>query len=636
MPPPETSMVPISTRRSSLNLPQSTDVQSPPLHSLKQEFIDENSQNSLMDSSDILQERYRHISESSLDVHHGDSNVSMLNDNSMDVIHHNRITSSEMVHHDNSNMSTNENSVEMIVRRNSLSRTMTNIHENSLDANIGNSNITVLSEDSSCSSVMHCPTPCNRSLLHQQDLVPHHVTEIDDIKVIDLRMKMPMATVADLASTCAPSMATLQNFGVTEASIGPLPAQSAQSVESFLTNIESKTSTTNSLMDNMSFKNRMTDSLLNNQNSPITSQTSNVVMPTNSDQLRRLTEPLYLNSQPSFVMDNNTPNVSVNILSKTESTEGQSKTSPMMSFNSDRFDAFLNSTAAHIINNSCTRSEPVKETLNKINIISNESQPNILLSSQSTLMVPSVLNPQVSPSSSRSPSQVSSVSPDVILNSQISPSMMCRTSTTLAQDPILPSPNLRSPGNESNLIPATVSTHRVLLQSSPIHNSPSSLCELSPPISSQLSLVEPEKAVLLEAAVDLLQTQKKISELECLSPDNKEPILNKLYINNFLSITNEGGSGSNMSPSSNITTQLQSSPRESFNSVTPDVNDKSDFIIPISVKEMQMTSSSSTKTASEKKIEDRMIPQSFTSLTENELINFINPSCFDQGNNNYA
>lgn len=70
-----------------------------------------------------------------------------------------------------------------------------------------------------------------------------------------------------------------------------------------------------------------------------------------------------------------------------------------------------------------------------------------------------------------------------------------------------------------------------------------------------------------------------------------------------------------------------SSPEMSLLNKTIAQDNKSDFVIPVPVKELTGVSQT------DKKNEDRMIPQSFTSLTENELINFINPSCFDQGNN---
>lgn len=69
----------------------------------------------------------------------------------------------------------------------------------------------------------------------------------EDVKGIDLRMKPTvtmnsLASVADLSSTQSPTMATFQQF-VTGCSNTPLPNQSAQSVEKYLSNLERATDT---------------------------------------------------------------------------------------------------------------------------------------------------------------------------------------------------------------------------------------------------------------------------------------------------------------------------------------------------------------------------------------------------------
>lgn len=69
----------------------------------------------------------------------------------------------------------------------------------------------------------------------------------EDVKGIDLRMKPvatanPLATVADLSSTQSPTMATFRQF-VTGNTNVPLPNQSAQSVEKYLSNLEHATDT---------------------------------------------------------------------------------------------------------------------------------------------------------------------------------------------------------------------------------------------------------------------------------------------------------------------------------------------------------------------------------------------------------
>lgn len=69
----------------------------------------------------------------------------------------------------------------------------------------------------------------------------------EDVKGIDLRMKPvatvnPLASVADLSSTQSPTMATFRQF-VTGSTNVPLPNQSAQSVEKYLSNLECATDT---------------------------------------------------------------------------------------------------------------------------------------------------------------------------------------------------------------------------------------------------------------------------------------------------------------------------------------------------------------------------------------------------------
>jgi len=69
----------------------------------------------------------------------------------------------------------------------------------------------------------------------------------EDVKGVDLRMKPTvamnsLASVADLSSTQSPTMATFQQF-VTGCTNAPLPNQSAQSVEKYLSNLERATDT---------------------------------------------------------------------------------------------------------------------------------------------------------------------------------------------------------------------------------------------------------------------------------------------------------------------------------------------------------------------------------------------------------
>ncbi|XP_074029912.1 nuclear factor of activated T cells 3 isoform X2 [Leptinotarsa decemlineata] len=658
MPPPESSLVPTTTRRPSINLTSVSDVHSPPLHSLKQEYIDESSEGSTVD-----QERYRHLSESSLDVHHGDSNMSMINENSIDLIHQNSMMSHM---NENSNISVgNENSMDIMVRRNSLSRPSMNnddsldvmIHtksmnrqssicENSVDCT--NSNMSAIDDDNSCcSTTMRNTVPSDRPILSQHSglLTSCATTTLET--VMDLRMKLPMATVADLVNTTAPSIAALQRFGM-ENSTGPLPNQSGQSVESYLTGIEAKPcnvplgNPTGILM-----KNDLSEKL-----AQIISAESNIYQSQKLHSMSSLLsntgmcttkmpegEPVFLRSPRPF-MSSVTQSESINTTAKSNksvdiveqsipertntavsstlttisNTLDRSCTTPI---NTERLDALVNSTVESHLSPTRADSSP-KDLLitNTLPLVSKNSSSaeviissqDIMLNSQTNLMVPPMINTGIpSPIISQQEMTNTHASPnltsEVILNSQISPSLMCRNTNGLQQDGLLPATNLNlcqpTSSVDPGLLPAISSTQQSLIVSNASQNSTEGL-NLHSPISVSLAS-EPEKALLINAAVDFLETQKKINELGTNLPSTTSN-------NNLNQMQNVGNNFSQAFSDASVMRTEQ----------------KTDFVIPIPVKDISIS------VQQDKKNEDRMIPQSFTSLTENELINFINPSCFDQ------
>lgn len=666
MPPPETNMVPMASRRPSINLSSTSEMHSPPLHTFKQEYMDENSQGSL-----IEQERYRHLSESSLDVHHGDSNISMINENSM------------MSHvNENSNISVgNEDSVDVMVHRNSLSQHSINnddtvdviMHSNSMSQQISsmcensmdcNSNISVVNDDTSCSNSLH-PNITDGNMLQQQTVLLNSSSPSTSTmeKVIDLRMKMPMATVADLVNTTAPSMAALQRFGIVEHSTAPLPTQSAQSVENYLNKIEAKpsmipmTNPTGLLMKN-DLSEKMTQLLdaeqdiyrtqklqvINEQNCDLVNSSAHTLLNLCSPVRR---QPVFLSSTRPL-LSSSTQNEVVSIIAKSESavvpenalSNQTSCLTPTITSlatslggniltpsNTEKLDALVNSTVESHLSPSQTNTSPkdvlINNSISSMTLVtSSNARPdvmltsqNVLIASQNNLIGPPMINTRMtSPilgsqdiTNSHSSTNVTS---DVILNSQISPSLMCRNASNL-QDSLLSSSgmNLCQPTPvESPLLPANLtSSQQNLLVTGVAQRS-----SLHSPISAALAN-EPENAVLLKAAVDLLETQKKISELGTTLP----PVI-KAPSNNI----------DQMQTTDSFVHQQFSSACSTLNSSIIEKEHKSEFILPIPVKDI-----GNVAAHNEKKNEDRMIPQSFTSLTENELINFINPSCFDQGNN---
>lgn len=664
MPPPETSMVPMASRRPSINLPSTSEMHSPPLHTFKQEYVDDNSQGSL-----IEQERYRHLSESSLDVHHGDSNMSMINENSM-MSHLNENSNISVGNEDSVDVITrrnslsqhsmnNDDSVDVIVRSKSMSRTMSSVCENSMECN---SNISVVNEDTTCSTSLH--PNINEGTILQQHLLPSSTPSTPTMeKVIDLRMKMPMATVADLVNTSAPSMAALQRFGIVENSTAPLPTQSAQSVENYLNKIEAKPSMvplvnpTGLLMKN-DLSQKMTRlisteqdvyqaqklQVINGQNCNLVNSNTQTLLNLGNPPMGR--EPVYLNSTRPL-LSNTTQNEIVNIVAKSESaivpentiTDQTHSLTPAITslatalersvptpINTEKLDALVNSTVESHLSPSRTNTSPKDVHLNN-SMASNAtlvtssnsrgdmmlSPQDVLINPQNNLMVPPMINtrmtsPVLGSQDMTNSHQSSNVSSVVILNSQISPSLMCRNSTNLQQDSLLSTSGL----NMCPPTPVEMPTTLTSPQQNLIVTNVAQGSSLHSPMSALVN--EPEKAVLLKAAADLLETQKKISELGTTLPS--------------VMTTSTNTNMDQLHTADNFIQQQFSNPCSALNPSIIEKEQKSDFLLPIPVKDITNVTSQN-----DKKNEDRMIPQSFTSLTENELINFINPSCFDQGNN---
>lgn len=609
MPPPGTNLVPLSQRRSSTNVMTGSDPHSPPLRTMKQELMDENSQNSILDPSELRSTRYRHISESSLDVHQGDSNMSMINENSMDIMRQNGNIN------ENSNLSlVNENSVEMMVRRNSLSGRPVPICESSLDVNVSNSNMS-MNDDSTCSSTVHHLTAGNR--VFSQGLLGAVHSDIptpstEDLKVMDLRMKLPMATVADLVNTTAPSMATLQSLGVTEASNVPLPAQSAHSVESFLTNLE-----THKMMQNRGLINQIlkTDQNIYAQKlSQVLPVQSHIPCPVVSDRALNNAHQadvlsMVAKSEAAAIGEQlNEQTITTTIATTMESSVLPSTISP------EKLDAIINSAAdTHMqqTQNKLTRSPSNSNML--------LTSQDVMLTAQSPLIVPPVINTNLPMSTLPQAASATSpnISPDIILNSQISPTLMCRNSNTMTPENLLPG-NLTTLCHPAQAVenplmaPHAVQTNITLLppatQASPhlsptaqqTHIPPDQLNPIQRPTTmgnplTTMGVSEPEKAIIFNATVDLLETQKKLTNILTTQNMAPQPIMQIQSENSFIAQYPT-------TTDTNVTAAL--TPKEK------------DF-----------------QTTQDKKNEDRMIPQSLATMSENELMNIINPSCFDQGNN---
>ncbi|KRT85342.1 hypothetical protein AMK59_1085 [Oryctes borbonicus] len=631
MPPPGTSLVPLSQRRSSTNIAMcSSDANSPPLRIMKQELMDENSQNSVLDSSELRSGRYRHISESSLDVHPGDSNMSMINENSMDIIRQNSSIN------ENSNLSlVNENSVEMMVRRNSLSRPVP-ICESSLDVNVSNSNMS-LNDESTCSTTVHHLTNVSSgNRVFSQGLLGTVHNDIsnastEDLKVIDLRMKLPMATVADLVNTTAPSMATLQSFGVTEASNMPLPAQSGHSVESFLTNLETNKMLSNrGILDtvhDLAMKNEMKiNQLLKSEQSFCAQKMSHVM-------------PVQTHIPCSAVSDRSLPSAHqadvLSIVAKSEAaaigeqlneqtitttiaTTMESSVLPT-TITAEKLDALINCAADTHMHQSSSKLARSPSNSNMM-----LTSQDVMLNAQNPLIVPPVINTNLtSPTLPQTAAAASpNISPEIILNSQISPTLMCRNSAAMTQENLLPGnlntlchptqsvegpllPSQHTAPNNMNLLPPVTTQTSPHLSPNPQqpHLPPEQLTAMQRPLPmtnplTTMGVTEPEKAIIFNAAVDLLETQKKLTNILTTQTNTNilatQPLIQIQSENSFMSQYST-------TTNSNVTAVMTSKEKD-------------------------------YQTTQDKKNEDRMIPQSLATMSENELMNIINPSCFDQGN----
>ncbi|KAF2883938.1 hypothetical protein ILUMI_22230 [Ignelater luminosus] len=689
MPPPGTTQMPLSQRRPSVNV-TSSEVHSPPLHSLKQELIDENSQSSVIDSLEFNRERFRCVSESSLDVQQGDSNMTMINENTMDILRRNSTSLDAMNQsiNENSMSSMGDNGMEMMVRRNSVSQSLH--HENSMDVPLVNSGLT-LTETSAC-------------LAASSNLINHPRTEIpativrDELAVMDLRMKMPAATVADLASTNAPSLATLQSFGVTDPTYVPLPAQTAQSIENYLSTIETKPVNVDAMSLSANSAMQLTQILNSTQQSTMLSQPiiNNQVIPAQTllpTTTTMLSQPI-INNQviPAQTLLPTTTTQSLSHLGAIQSHLGVPGT--VSNFNTTQ--PSLLSTApvgttteqALLQHNGLITEASVNAMQSAIDgtILSKPLTPNIMSSpgesnssrdghhspqdmlignksplippaptqdvllnapQQTSLLVSPTINTSLSSSSLEQPEVNSSaqtapnnISPDIILNSQISPSMMCRNTSALSQEGLLSTmcqPNVTS---ETNLIQPQMAISENVSQQNPLptllttDTSPRSLTPSRSPValSNQLSSVmnttEPEKAILLKAAVDLLETQKKISELETLTATTTANSIEQVIINdmnNILSSTSSHESATQLPNQGNNMHQTNLN-ATLIASKTLVENSKQDFVVPVTV-----VKDISNQIQSEKKNEESMIMSSgFATMSEHELINIINPSTFDQ------
>lgn len=554
MMPPPTSLVPVAQRRSSAL------IDSPPMRSMKTEIVDENSQGSVMEhmisdnSVDSMRHRFRPMSENSVDIHQEESNIAMINENTVEIMRRQEIIN------ENSNLSINES-----------------FHEKS--------NHSIQNEDSVES--IHSPV-VQMTVLNSPVLVPTINQPIlppinPDLKGVDLRMKGIIPN--DLADTQPPSMATLLKFGVTENTHMPLPAQTGQSIENFfmttLENTVNKPVLSDTVANNKKPDNK--DIILNNQvMSQLLTEQQNTETKIYQDQVINTLQPEILpalnESQIIYNPTNKIPTevlkedlitqqiINNNINVQTEALQAALNTNLIPTTATPKLDALVNSTveshigsptrSPHEITNSpeLIRRSPI---LPSTEIIINQT-PEVLLNPQAPL-----LSSTLSPGSEiliRSPQN--EIPQDVIMNPQVSPSVMC------PQEILGP-----------NLLP----------------QNPLETCL---PTQLQPELIQPENLPNMNLGIKVTLPN------ECLIPNQE--IINPLMEQKAQHIIFE--------------------------------QQKQDLMNNLLIQQQQFDRTTVLNTIEEKKPEvksepnrpcQEMIPQALANMSENDLISYINPSCFE-------
>ncbi|GLV42329.1 NFAT nuclear factor [Carabus blaptoides fortunei] len=709
MMPPPTSLIPLAQRRPSTNMTL-VDANSPPMRSMKTELIDENSQGSVVmdmmsENSMDMRHRFRTISENSLDGHHDDSSMTLINENSMDIMRRQDMLKSRI-----EAMSENSNSM----------------HSFHCDK----SNTSIHNDDS-----MESSRPADVPMFPQSKLMPHpHIQSDmdnsnlsrDDLKGIDLRMKTPMVTLNDLANTQPPSLATLRRFVVTESNNMPLPNQTGQSVENYLTTLEN-----NSQKSVLS--NTLASSALKNDNQLLlqtikTSMFSSVSQPMNllsagttvaGTPKLFTTDPVISNAQvlsETLLTSNSTseilPNVTESHIKTTTSfdfsapsliTTGpvmfstQTATVPLLESSTEvlkqnganmilaqqnleaalsagilqnatatpKLDALVNSAVETHIgspinspqqdllidNKSPLIPSSPQEILRQSPLlvqsdilISHTSPPDVILSPQAPLLTSALSPNELMIHSSQNELNVSpnALSPEVILNPQVSPSVIC-------QDTLMQVNTICSPG----IIPNNQIQSEILTADSEHVTSNALLSTLKPPPVSVESIV-------INAAVDFIKTQKKINQITGLDSHmcsvEQQKTQEQSLINTLLDVRNTSpnqeahtfaGNQSQVMLQSHVTDLLKLSQSQFVNGAASQQNilaistaeKQNEFLSQVNLdlqvtKQQQETvkTDQSVVTAGQlqKKNEEGMIPPALTNMSDHDLISYINPSCFDQ------
>lgn len=508
------------------------------------------------------------------------------------------------------------------------------IKENSMDSTNDSSNFHC---DKSNESLSRSP----QDRLMGVTLAPTDIpTNVAPLQGVDLTLKGHMA-INDLADTQPPSLATLLKFGVTENTNMPLPAQTGQSVENFfLTTLENqvnKPTLSNSLANviktgeskmaaNLQSTANANPQEINVFNSQINSLSRNSAIEgtklfTNNDvnqkekmelinQLLTPTssvEPPKMFQNPSEIslisnkflaptLKNDTNQNKIEVISSIL-TSNQSEAAPKILLNQEMSEILQNESQNQIFlpnhlksvndNSVTTQSEVIKsdQILQAISndLLSTKSDPNLLI--QQTITHSEQIFPTNSPEA---------IKTDIILNQSLS--LLPTASPEIITSTVL------NPHTQEIIAPNL--THSEILN--PSHSE--ILLNNPPPLLSQSSelVLTPQPDITLNSNLT-----SQVPPVIC-----QESLLNTTL--------------NNICPQNPLETCLPNHQVNLENSQTQALTLKSLLVTNVLVeKDEQKLQQNNTNNNNNRQQGCEMLPPQITNMSENDLIRYINPQCFE-------
>lgn len=636
MPPPA-----VPLRRPSVILP---DPHSPPLSDFKSELVDESSQGSAIDgeTGDMRNARFNIHSENSMDI----------NDNGADGLHIRvRQLPLEKISHES--IVIDDTAVEIL----RLNETANNV------CRMSNAKVVVIKDSNSYPNI----TQDRQNQIMSSDM--RHMSP-DELKVMDLRMKP-----GTIGGENDPSLATIRQFVNSHTK---LPAQTGQSVETYLSNIDNKSMLPQSIditkstslvaypqqlqtMQNQTATDKVMESVAaaifqnsaegNNAASLYPQQQQMIITPvTPIDRLigtKQLHETMmqdlpYVNNMMSTTLDNSKRDQSAQM----EALVSSAFRSNMMSSppTASKLDSIITSNVENHLSPSHSESSPPRRSPSSHDIIlSAHSSPDLIINPVSSQINQDLIHPH----------QTNVLSPDIILNPQVSPTMMCPTDGALLN---------------SQPLGSAISSHNTRESLTIITGNQSNTSENMPMIMSPTVKTPPStvKDMILNAAAEIFTSDKAIDALVTTAIKTANILTNENVQNQPPMICTQAPSG----PVVDIQQQNEQPPTTQFpfssgqiptEQYTPQAivdNAVGNFVSHMkdeSANETSVMSQAVTQAVSqavsqvfsqavnqavnqEMKMSNATPMQTsmgetgiLTTMSDNELLNYINPSCFDQG-----